>query len=254
MNKKSLILLPVLMAVLASCGGNTSDDKSSNTSDDKSSSEVPVEKSSLQIAYEAAELLENKAVSEAYTFEGTVAAKNGSSYFVVKGDYGIYVYYDKNGKSMKLGDEVSVTATLTIYSGLIETKSVASSTVTGEGTVPAATTVTNFDELSALKQNVLVDLVVTMPEELPSKAWAPYVDKDNKGYSPIVECTLGEDIIKVKLDKEMYSEANNAIYTASAGKQLTIKNAIATTYDYSGSSKAVNQVLAVASSTISIAG
>ena len=251
MNKKALILLPALMVVLASCNSNSASNSESGTSASNSesgtstTSETPAQKSSMQIAYEAAEALENDTdTAEAYTFEGTVVGKTGNSYFVVDEGYGMYVYNDTKIVP-SIGDEVKVTATLTKYNGLLETKSkgVTAAEITGQGTVPTATKVTSIDDISALKQNVLIDLEVTMPEEV--KEWS-------KSAAPLNDCTLGSDTVTVKFDKYGYNDTMNDVYKTTGGKKVVIKNAITSAYSKAGDTTPT-QVLFIGTSSIELA-
>ncbi len=248
MNKKALILLPALMVVLASCNSNsasTSESGKSTTSQTSTTSETPTQKSSMQIAYEAAEALENGTdTAEAYTFEGTVVGKTGNSYFVVDEGYGMYVYNDTKIKP-SIGDEVKVTATLTKYNGLLETKSkgVTAAEITGQGTVPAATKVTSIDDISALKQNVLVDLEVTMPDVV--KEWS-------KSAAPLNDCVLGSDTVTIKFDKYGYNDTMNDVYKTTGGKKVVIKNAVTSAYSKDGDTTPT-QVLFIGTSSIELA-
>ena len=249
--KKSFILLPALMMVLTACGGTTSDDPTTTTepgtttttTEPGSTTTDPVEENNVKVAYEAAAALANKTESaDAYDFDGVVIAKCGNSFFVYKDGYSMYVYSSSAHEGVEVGKTVAVNAKVKKYNGIIETGTVNSVTVTGEGVVPTATTITSAAELGALKQNVLVNYEAAIPADAGDYS---------AGNSPLVSTVVGKDTITTKFDKAGYNDDNGAAYLASKGHKANFTNVIATAFSTSGDT-ATNQLLFVGTSTLAL--
>ena len=260
MNKKLFVLLPAVMLMLAGCNDTTNPTTPTDptpttdpttdpttptdpvTDPTTTTDPTPVEESKIKEAYEACVAVgSGKTTSEAYTFSGVVSGKSGNSFFMQDKDYGMYCYnYGGSEKSkIEIGVYVTVTATLTNYSGLVETKSI-SNVVVGENVgAPEHAKVASLAELKALKQNVAIDFVVTMPASL---------DTWSKSAGPLVKATLGSDSVTVKFDKWAFNDDAGKAYTASAGKQLKVTGAVSSSY---GSSE-VTQILVTATSTLEV--
>ena len=249
--KKSFILLPALMMVLTACGGTTSDGTTTTTEPGTTTTTTepgttttdPVEENNVKVAYEAAAALANKTESaNAYDFDGVVIAKCGNSFFVYKDGYSMYVYSSSAHEGVEVGKTVAVNAKVKKYNGIIETGTVNSVTVTGEGVVPTATTITSAADLGALKQNVLVNYVGAIPADAGDYS---------AGNSPLVNTVVGEDTITTKFDKAGYNDDNGAAYLASKGHKANFTNVIATAFSTSGDT-ATNQLLFVGTSTLAL--
>ena len=249
--KKSFILLPALMMVLTACGGTTSDGTTTTTEPGTTTTTTepgttttdPVEENNVKVAYEAAAALANKKESaDAYDFDGVVIAKCGNSFFVYKDGYSMYVYSSSAHEGVEVGKTVAVNAKVKKYNGIIETGTVNSVTVTGDGVVPTATTITSAAELGALKQNVLVNYVGAIPADAGDYS---------AGNSPLVSTVVGEDTITTKFDKAGYNDDNGAAYLASKGHKANFTNVIATAFSTSGDT-ATNQLLFVGTSTLAL--
>ena len=249
--KKSFILLPALMMVLTACGGTTSDGTTTTTEPGTTTTTTepgttttdPVEENNVKVAYEAAAALANKKESaDAYDFDGVVIAKCGNSFFVYKDGYSMYVYSSSAHEGVEVGKTVAVNAKVKKYNGIIETGTVNSVTVTGDGVVPTATTITSAAELGALKQNVLVNYVGAIPADAGDYS---------AGNSPLVSTVVGEDTITTKFDKAGYNKDNGDAYLASKGHKANFTNVIATAFSTSGDT-ATNQLLFVGTSTLAL--
>ena len=249
--KKSFILLPALMMVLTACGGTTSDGTTTTTEPGTTTTTTepgttttdPVEENNVKVAYEAAAALANKKESaDAYDFDGVVIAKCGNSFFVYKDGYSMYVYSSSAHEGVEVGKTVAVNAKVKKYNGIIETGTVNSVTVTGDGVVPTATTITSAAELGALKQNVLVNYVGAIPADAGDYS---------AGNSPLVKTVVGEDTITTKFDKAGYNDDNGAAYLASKGHKANFTNVITTAFSTSGDT-ATSQLLFVGTSTLAL--
>lgn len=247
MNKRLFVLLPAVMLMLAGCGEtsestDTTPTITPTTESTTESTTEPVVENSVKTAYEAGvALATGKNTTDPSTFEGVVSATCGNSFFVQDGDYGMYVYAGKTNYNVAVGKKVKVVATICDYSTLIETKSVTSVELLGDGTAVAAKTVSSAADVSALKQNVLVDFVITLPSD--AGTWSGSA-------APIVKATLGSDTINVKFDKYGFTEEMGAIYAANAGKKIKVTGAITTAYKSEASDKAPNQLLVVGSTVL----
>ena len=156
--KKKVILLPLIMMALASCGGNNSSNstepKPSNSTSEKpseSTSTKPSESTSTSTVTPVgttsiADVLkagfDETAGTTEFTFEGTVVGLIGdNSYYLQQGDAGIYVYKTA-ATGNAIGKKVKVVSKITNYNGLIETDFASSATVTGDGEAITAVTYT----------------------------------------------------------------------------------------------------------------
>ena len=111
-------------------------------------------------AYEAGEALaHNKTTTENYTFSGVVVAKRATDYYVQNGSYGIDLYNPGSVEGLAVGKEVTVTAKMKKYSGVIETAA-SPTVVVGDQveTLPASTTIDSAATLEAAKQNIRVNV------------------------------------------------------------------------------------------------
>lgn len=172
--KKKIILLPLIMMALASCGGNnpsnsaepapsnstsekpsesasTKPSESTSTKPSESTSSKPSESASTSTVTPVgttsiADVLkagfDETAGTTEFTFEGTVVGLIGdNSYYLQQGDAGIYVYKTA-ATGNAIGKKVKVVSKITNYNGLIETDYATSATVTGDGEAITAVTYT----------------------------------------------------------------------------------------------------------------
>ena len=250
--KKSFILLPALMMVLTACGGTTSDGTTTTTEPGTTTTTTepgttttdPVEENNVKVAYEAAAALgSEKESAGAYDFDGVVIAKCGNSFFVYKDGYSMYVYSSSAHEGVEVGKTVAVNAKVKNFRGVIETGTVNSVTVTGEGVVPTATTITSAADLGALKQNVLVNYVGAIPAD--AGEYSP------SSKSPLVDTVIGEDTITTKFEKAGYNKDNGDAYLASKGHKANFTNVITTAYNSSGDTT-TNQLLFVGTSILTL--
>ena len=148
--KKKVILLPLIMMALASCGGNSTSNSAQQPSTSGSTSQQPststgdtsvkpVGTTSIADVLKAG--FDGSAGTTEYTFEGTVVGLIGNSYYLQQGDAGIYVY-NKAAEGNAIGKKVKVVSKITNYNGLIETDFASSATVTGDGEAITAVTYT----------------------------------------------------------------------------------------------------------------
>lgn len=178
--------------------------------------------SSMQIAYEAAKELglEGKTTVD-YEFSGVVVGTIDESFFVQDEDYGMYVY-NKAVPGLAVGKRIDIKSSLKTYKGMIETNIVSSATLGEEATMPTAATISSATDLKALKQNVLVDLEAVMPATMQN--WS-------SSAGPLNTLTVGTDKIVMKFDKLAYDKSSvSGIYSSLAGKKVSIKNAISSTF------------------------
>lgn len=100
----------------------------------------------------------NKWVSEKeYSILGTVTATVGNSFYVQDGDYGFYVY-NKQVEGLEIGKKVLVFTTITNYSGLIESKTISSATIIGDGDKVTPKEYTSLSDIKQENQSTLVTL------------------------------------------------------------------------------------------------
>lgn len=169
--------------------------------------------SKMKKAYEAGLALQNNGVtSEAYTFSGVCTAITGNSFFLQDDGYGMYVY-NKATANLAIGKTVEVTATLTKYNGLVETKSVSASAVTGDGVLPTALEITKYDDIG--RANILANA-----------ANAVFKSKDAEWTSSkasLAVFTIGSDDVTVKFDKYGFEDAKAQLLNdATAGDVMNL--------------------------------
>ena len=199
--------------------------------------------SSIKTAYDAAAALAHNAVTaQEYTFSGVCVAMSGNSFFLQDGYCGMYIY-NKATEGLEVGKTATVTATLTNYYTLIETKAVSSSVAGEAGTLPAAVKVLTLEQLGQLRENILVNVELEFVSK--NKTW----DGSN---AAIVTAKLRrdgkttEEEIKVKYDKWAFEATQGAIVNAlAAGDVFKIENLVTSGNDSTSSAVAgkSNQLL-----------
>lgn len=177
----------------------------------------------LMLAYEAAEKLGlSGSTAQSYKFSGVVVGTIGDSFFVQDKGHGIYVY-NKPVAGLTIGKRVNITSTLQTYYGMVETKAVSAATLGGTESIPAAATISSMEDLNGLKQNIMVDLEAVMPATMGE--WS-------STNSPLNKLTVGKDEIVLKFDKLAYQNSPlNKAYSTFAGKRVSIKNAVSSTFN-----------------------
>ena len=170
---------------------------------------------SIKTAYEAGLALEpGKSTSDAYTFRGTCTAITGNSFFLQDDGYGMYVY-NKATENLEVGKLVEVTSTIQNYSGLVETKSISSSKVIGNGTLPAAIEITGLNSFE--RQNILAN----------AKS-ATFVSKDadwSSSKASLAVFNIGGDDITIKFDKYGFEAEKGALLNgAKEGDVFDLSN------------------------------
>lgn len=250
--KKTLFLLPIAILALAGCNGNGGGTNPEPTPGPTPTPTPTPTKSSMQIAYEAAEALEKDATStESYTFTGVVTALQGkNAFFVQDGDYALEVYATNivTSAGVSVGKAVSVTSTLKNYNNTLETSDAPTVTVTGDGTLPTAVEVTSYSQLTELKQNVLVNVSFKLSEAV--NGWASSTSKNPKGY--IMNGTeAGTDQTVLSLPKASFTTENGAVANGSAANDV-IRAVGAVSGQYKAASAGgVNQILVQSSTVLS---
>lgn len=250
--KKTLFLLPIAILALAGCNGNggTNPEPAPGPTPTPTPSQpeavvIPtVTDCDLKTAYDAAAALAKGGVTtDAYTFSGTVVAKSGNSWFVQNGYSGMYVY-NKALDGIAVGKTVSVTSTLQNYSGCLETKTISSASITGDGTLEDSIKVCGAGQLAQLRQNIRVS--VTLKVASLSGAWSA----DNSPFLDGKALNNGEEVedVKIKLDKWGYAACDESTKTLinalTEGDVVTISGLVTTAYDKTSGSPVSNQLMA----------
>lgn len=251
--KKTLFLLPIAILALAGCSGNgggTNPEPTPGPTPTPTPSEpeavvIPtVTDCDLKTAYDAAAALAKGGVTtDAYTFNGTVVAKSGNSWFVQNGYSGMYVY-NKALDGLAVGKTVSVTSTLQNYSGCLETKTISAASITGEATPEASIKVCGAGQLAQLRQNIRVS--VTLKVTSLSGEWSasnsPFLDGKALNNGNEVED------VKIKLDKWGFAACDESTKTLinalTEGDVVTISGLVTTAYDKTSGSPVSNQLMA----------
>lgn len=192
----------------------------------------------IETAYKAAANLDKgKSTTESYEFDGVVTAMIGNAFFVQDNGYGMYVYANTKYDGLEVGKNVRVNATLQNYSGCLETKSISSVTVLGDGTLPAAINVSTKTELADLNQNILINVVATMPASL--NTWSASKSANNK-------VTLQDgNTTTASFQKASFTSDLGTAYSALASKSTKFTNAVTTAYDYSSGATTTNQFFVI---------
>ena len=182
---------------------------------------------------------------DTFKFKGTVTSTSGKDYYIQDGAWGMYIYNTTAPEGLAVGKEVQVTATVKTYNNIIETNSVKSAVVIGDGTMPTAVDVASASELAALNQSVLMNLATgvfvsrTKSDGKTAVDWASNADA-------FVTLTVGSDNIKVKFSKNSYDADKAAILNAAvAGDKLDLGNMVSAVF------KTENQPTFTSQSTIS---
>ena len=177
------------------------------------------DKSSLQVAYEAA--IASSSETEAMTFEGTIVAKRADNeWFIQDGAYGIE-YYGSNSE-FAVGKRVQVVSTLQKFNGLPETKTITSGTVLGDGQLPNPVVITTVAEQTATKYNVLANVVGTAKED-----WSSYSASANK----TLNISTSDGDIAVYLKKDLFSSLESKIQAVKEGDTVTFTNVVTSIYN-----------------------
>lgn len=87
------------------------------------------------------------------TFKGTCIGIVGNSYYIQEGNYGMYIYNHAT-TGLEVGKMVLVSATVKTYNHLVETGTVSSAEVIGDGALPAGQIVNSYSAFSALNQSI----------------------------------------------------------------------------------------------------
>lgn len=193
-----------------------------------------VSKSSMQIAYEVARDMSDKTgnpTNTTYTFTGVVTAVVGNSYFVQDGIYGMYVYNTTNAGGATVGKNVSVTAYLCNYNGVIETYSkskdtehpAAIITVTGDGILPSSSLVNSSNSLAALNQSILCHSTLEFVSVKGTDVWS-----SNKNGIVNFKFENGDPVV-VKFDKFGYdAEKASILSNAEVGQKFNLSGILTT--------------------------
>lgn len=176
---------------------------------------VPVA-NTVEVAYKAAK---DGGTEDSYEFTGTIIGVQGNTFFVQDGEYGICVYgSSKDWLSGITDTKVTVNATMQLYNGLVETKTISSVVGAGQGDTITPLAVNSLTDITSAKQNVLANV-----------ATATFVTKD-KTWSTSNDCkvtfTIGGDNVTTFFSKRIASDAStvNAINSAVEGQVFTLTN------------------------------
>ena len=186
-------------------------------------------------AYNAALALQS-GETEQYTFKGVIAAKRqDNEWFIQHEGYGIEYY--GNNADFAVGKQVKVKATLQNYSGLPETKTIASGTVIGDGVMPTPVELASGADVEAAKLNVLANVTGTAKEDWSSysagsNATLKLVGSDNKD-------------IDVFFKKNLFSAKESTLKAVKAGDTVTFTNVVTSIYT-------TRQILFVAGSDVQV--
>ena len=186
-------------------------------------------------AYNAALALTSGA-TEQYTFKGVIAAKRqDNEWFIQHEGYGIEYY--GNNADFAVGKQVKVKATLQNYSGLPETKTIASGTVIGDGVMPTPVELASGADVEAAKLNVLANVTGTAKED-----WSSYSAGSNTTLK-----LVGSDNkdIDVFFKKNLFSAKESTLKAVKAGDTVTFTNVVTSIYT-------TRQILFVAGSDVQV--
>lgn len=191
-----------------------------NESASKAFSITVSDKSSMQLAYEAAIALPSGA-TEAMTFEGTIVAKRANNeWFIQDGAYGIE-YYGENA-DFAVGKRVQVVSTLQKYNGLPETKTITSGTVLGDGSLPNPFVITTVAEQSATNFNVLANVVGTATAD-----WSTYSASTNT----TLTVSTSDGNINIYLKSGLFSSLESKIQSVKEGDTVTFTNVVTSIFN-----------------------
>ena len=152
----------------------------------------------------------------------------------------MYIYSSKAVADAAVGKLVEISATLKNYNGQLETGTLKSATVVGDGTLPTAVEVKTLEQLAALKQSVLSNLTVKITKA--ETGWSSSATKNLK--CQLMNGAEEAGQITLSFNKFSYNDAANDVLKAAAvGDLLTITNAFTTAYDGSAGSPVSNQFL-----------
>jgi hypothetical protein len=197
------------------------------------------EKSSLQIAYEAGEALDDRTDSgeTKYEFSGVVVGTRGTAdYFIQNGSYGIDLYTPGSVSGLAVGKNVTVTAPMKKYNGTIETGS-NPTVVVGEtaSSLPNPVVIDSAATFETLKQNILVNITGVATNHIPATG------------DQTLTLNVNGDLIPVYVKGSVRTEAGLvALNDVYPGDTVTIENAI------SGVFKTTQQVLPCAESVATV--
>jgi uncharacterized protein YjdB len=154
--------------------------------------EVTKYSSGLKEAYEAGEALSDGETTAEMKFTGIVTAKVGYSFYIQDGQYAMYIYCGSGVvDNYDIGDYVTVTSSITKYSGIIETTKIASTSDVvklGETGTIEPVMATSFDSIRDLNQSILSSL---------SSATVKEITKAVSGSDISLTITIGGQDIKL---------------------------------------------------------
>lgn len=202
----------------------------------------------MKTAYEIADdLPDGDYTYSAYPFSGIVVGTRTSvttrktttskDVFVQSGDYGLDLF--NSGYEPSYKDKVSASATLTKYSGLVETKVVSSLVNNGQVKLPKAKQITSASVLENTKLNTLVDVYGTV------KSMSLYGSDIVKTKDLTIQLTTANGDVQVFVKKNCFDDVNTTFKDFGNGDTMTIKNGIKGIYN------STHQILIVNESIVS---
>ena len=176
-------------------------------------------------AYEAGEALaHNKTTEDTYTFSGVVVGKRATDYYVQNGSYGIDLYNPGSVEGLAVGKEVTVTAKMKKYSGVIETAASPTVVVGDEvETLPTSLTIDSPATLEAAKQNIRVNVA----GEVTNKT-------TNSGGDVTLTLSVGGGSVNVFIKSSVKTLGSlPALADATVGQSVTLTDAARSIYSTS---------------------
>lgn len=172
-------------------------------------------------AYEAALAISSGETAE-FTFKGVIVAKRQNNEWFIQHD-GMGIEYYANNANFAVGKLVKVTSTLQNYKGLPETKTIKSSEVLGDGTMPTPVELASGADVAAAKLNVLANVTGTAKAD-----WSSYSAGSNNTLTLVG--SDGEDIA-VYFKSGLFSDKEAALKAVKEGDTVTFTNVVTSKFN-----------------------
>ena len=172
-------------------------------------------------AYAAALAISSGETAE-FTFKGVIVAKRQNNEWFIQHD-GMGIEYYANNDNFAVGKLVKVTSTLQNYKGLPETKTIKSSEVLGDGTMPTPVELASGADVAAAKLNVLANVTGTAKAD-----WSDYTASSNKTLTLVG--SDGQDIA-VYFKSGLFSDKEAALKAVKEGDTVSFSNVVTSMFN-----------------------